>query len=75
MLSLCEVNIGKLVRVKGINLDNDVKRRILDIGIIPESIIIKVLNSPFKKISAYDIDGSLISIRDRDALNIEVEYV
>ena len=74
MCSLDRVNINEKVTVVNINNESLIKRRLLDIGIIPGISIEKMLVSPFKGISAYLVMDSLIAIRDSDAINIEVCY-
>lgn len=74
MCSLDKVNINEKVTVIDINDNSLIKRRLVDIGIIPGMNIEKVLISPFKGISAYKVMDSLIAIRDDDAKYIEVCY-
>lgn len=75
MISLDEIILNKSVIVKNILCDNSIKRRFMDIGIVPNSKITKVFDSAFGGISAYSILGCTIAIRDNDAKLIEVEYV
>lgn len=74
MCSLDRVNINEKVTVVNINNESLIKRRLVDIGIIPGMEIEKVLISPFGGISAYEVMDSLIAIRDDDAKCIEVCY-
>ena len=75
MFSLDKLSINKMVKVITISDNSTIKRRLLDIGIIPGIEIKKILISPFKGISAYLVMDSLIAIRDNDAKLIEVSYV
>ena len=74
MFSLDKVKVNEKVMVIDINDKSLLKRRLIDIGIIPGINIEKVLISPFKGISAYLVMDSLIAIRDDDAKYIEVCY-
>ena len=74
MISLDKININEKIRVITISDKYSLKRRLLDIGIIPGIELKKVLVSPFKGISAYQVVDSLIAIRDSDAKYIEVCY-
>lgn len=74
MISLDKININDKVRVVSISDESVIKRRLLDIGIIPGIEIEKILVSPFKGMSAYLVMDSLIAIRDNDAMCIEVCY-
>lgn len=75
MISLDKIELNKDVIIKNIKGDNDTKRRLMDIGIIPDNIIEKIFSSAFGGISAYNILDCTIAIRDVDAQLIEVEYV
>ena len=74
MFSLDEIDINKKARVITISDNSLIKRRLLDIGIIPGINIEKILISPFKGICAYLVIDSIIAIRDKDATYIEVCY-
>lgn len=74
MFSLDKLKINKKAKVITISDNSLIKRRLLDIGIIPGTMIEKILISPFKGISAYLIMDSIIAIRDKDANYIEVCY-
>ena len=75
MLKLNQVEKDKECIVLKINNEDSFKRRILDIGLVPGTKIIRLYEGITKGISAYEIRDSLISIRDIDASRIEVKYV
>lgn len=74
MVYLNKIKLNKKAKVITISDKSLIKRRLLDIGIIPGIKIEKILTSPFKGISAYLVSDSLIAIRDEDASWIEVCY-
>lgn len=74
MISLDKIILDKPCIIKKVNATSSIKRRFIDIGIIPNAKITKVLTSPFGGISAYSIMGTTIAIRNNDAKEIEVEY-
>ena len=74
MVDLCKMEIDKIGIVKKFDVDDSIKRRFLDIGIVPNSKIIRVLEDYSKNISAYLIMNSLIAIRNTDTEGIEVIY-
>ena len=74
MFSLDEIDINKKACVITISDNSLIKRRLLDIGIIPGIEIEKMLVSPFKGMGAYLVMNALIGIRDIDAHDIEVCY-
>ena len=51
----------------------DIRRRILDLGIIPGTIIKPVLKSPFSEPRAFEVRNTLLAIRKEDAEKIFVE--
>lgn len=63
---------NKEYKIKNINADELIKRRLYDIGIIKDSKIELLYISPSKKMKAYLIKNSIIAIRDKDAVLIEV---
>jgi len=74
MTSLNKLKLNEKAKVITISDNSLIKRRLLDIGIIPGIEIEKILTSPFKGISAYLVIDSIIAIRDKDAIYIEVCY-
>ena len=72
MISLEQTIINKPYKVVEIRNKSSIKRRFLDIGMIPGAYIQKVLKNPFGGISAYSIMGATIAIRDQDAKEIKV---
>ena len=73
-MTLDKIDLNKSAKVITISDKSLIKRRLLDIGIIPGINLEKILISPFKGISAYLIMDSIIAIRDTDANYIEVCY-
>ena len=74
MISINNIDIDKEYKVLSLNVDENILRRFLDIGLIPGTKIKKVLISPFKGISAYSIMDSIIAIRDKEVEGVIVEY-
>ena len=73
-MNLYDLEVGKTALVKRINsCDNE--RRLLDIGLIENTKVTSLYKSPFGKIKAYLIRGSVIAIRQNDACKIEVELI
>lgn len=74
MVDLCKMDIDKIGIIKKFDVDDSIKRRFLDIGIVPNSKIIRVLEDYSQNMSAYLIMNSLIAIRNTDTEGIEVIY-
>ena len=69
-MTLNELNIGDIYYIKGIKDTSKIKRRLLDMGFIPNTKIECILKK--NNISAYLIRNTLIAIRKTDAKEIEV---
>lgn len=73
--TLNELKKGEKAIIKNIELEGSIKRRLLDIGLIKDSIVECILESPLKDPKAYWIRGALIAIRSKDAKKIFIEGV
>ena len=73
-MTLDEIQLDDLVMVEKISGDFAIKRRLLDLGLIKNSKIIPVLDSPSKNPRAYEIRGTIIAIRNEDSSSISVYY-
>ena len=71
-MSLDLVNLNEDYVIKSVNLNYKEKRRLYDLGILPNVTIKKVLTSFFNEPSAYEVKGTTISIRREVAEKIEV---
>lgn len=72
-LTLDNLKIGKYARVIEINNADSIRRRLLDLGLVPGTIIKAELSSPFQDPIAYKIKNALVAIRKQDSKNIIVE--
>lgn len=72
---LCDMKIGEKGIIKKIEANKNIKRRLLDIGLINGTEVVCVLKSPFKDPTAYLIRGAIIAIRKEDCDKIEVELL
>ena len=78
MSQICKLNelkIGQTAKIKKIETESSIKRRLLDIGLISNSIVKCVFKSPWKDPIAYEIKGTIIAIRNCDSKNIIVEVI
>lgn len=69
---LNNITKNKEYKIKNINANELIKRRLYDIGIIKDSKIKLLYVSPSKRMKAYLIKNSIIAIRNVDASLIEV---
>ncbi len=69
---LSDVKLGEFVRVLEIETNDSMRRRLMDIGLIPGTVIECALCSPFGEPYAYNIRGTLMAIRRDDTESIIV---
>jgi ferrous iron transport protein A len=74
MVTLDCLQVGEVGIVKRIS-NEEIKRRFLDIGLIQDTRVECLLESPFHNPKAYLIKGASIAIRKEDAKAIEVEVI
>ena len=73
MKSLNDLELNKEAIVIKVAANENIKNRLLDIGLVPRSKIKTVLISPGKDMIAYQIKGAIIAIRKDDTKDIMVE--
>ncbi len=71
-MNLSEVKINKPCKILEIHCKEDIKRRLLDLGMIKGTRITPVLISPSGDPKAFDIRGTLIAIREDDTKLIDI---
>ena len=72
-LSLIDIPVGGSARVVNILTIGANRRRLLDLGLVPDSIIKVIRRSPAGNPTAYLIKGTMIALRNEDARQILVE--
>lgn len=73
MLPLFALPLGKKARVRELELDGNLRRRFLDLGLIYDTEVIPLLKSPAGDPVAYEIRGTVIALRSEEASRIWVE--
>ena len=68
-----ELELGEIGVVSKIIGEENIKRRLLDLGLIEGTDIKPVLVSPSGDPRAFEFRGSLIAIREEDAVNIKLK--
>lgn len=63
MQSLFDLNIGQKCKILKIFVDDSLKRRLIDIGLTPESTVSCVGQSPLGDPKAFLIGGAIIALR------------
>lgn len=73
IITLDHLQVGKSGKVIKLNNTGTIRRRLLDLGLVPGTIIKAELSSPFHDPIAYKIRNALVAIRKNDSKNIIVE--
>ena len=73
MNTLNTLSLGQKACVVSINCPSNIKQRLLDLGLVPNTIITPILRSPSNCTVAYEFRGSTIALRNDDAKYIYIE--
>ena len=66
---------GSLARVKELKAKGNLRKRMLDLGLIKNTIVESLRRSPSGDPTAYQIRGAVIALRSEEASKIIVELV
>lgn len=72
-IPLNSLPIGRKAKVKMLTSDGTARRRMLDLGLILDTVVEALLKSPAGDPVAYDIRGAVIALRSEEASKIMVE--
>lgn len=71
--TLNKLPINKVGIIKKVNSKPEIKRRLLDLGMVENTIIKPVYKSPLKDPTAYLVRGSIIALRNEDSKKIYIK--
>ncbi len=72
-MTLEDAPLGKPVIVTALLAQGSIRRRLLDLGILNDTIIEPVYDSPSGQMRAYFVKGTMIALRDSESKNILVK--
>lgn len=75
IISLNNLPINHKGIVMELNCKLSIKRRLLDLGLIPGTYITPVFYSPFGEPTAFEFRNTIVSIRKEDCINIKIKDV
>lgn len=75
LIALNQLPVGAFGRVKGLASQGGARRRLLDLGLIRDTVVESLRKSPAGDPIAYQIRGAVIALRSEEASNILVEIV
>ena len=73
LISLSALPLGKQARVRALKSVGTVRRRLLDLGLIEDTLVVPLHRSPSGDPVAYLVRGAVIALRLEDASKILVE--
>jgi len=74
-MTLDQINVGLTAIVTNLHSVNAERRRLLDLGILPGTVIETVMRSPLGDPVAYRIRNAVVALRREQAELIEVQSV
>ncbi|MEN6326751.1 MAG: FeoA family protein [Syntrophomonas sp.] len=72
-IPLSYLSIGQKAKVKTLTSDGSMRRRMLDLGLIGDTVVEALHRSPSGDPTAYQIRGAVIALRSEEAGKIIVE--
>lgn len=75
LISLDQLPIGSFGRVKKLTNHGITRRRMLDLGLIHDTIVESIRESPAGGLTAYEIRGAVIALRSDEASKIFIEAI
>jgi len=75
LFALDQIPVGAFGRVKRLIADGGARRRLLDLGLIRDTIVESLRKSPAGDPIAYQIRGAVIALRSEEASKILVEII
>ncbi|SCX91016.1 FeoA family protein [Alkaliphilus peptidifermentans] len=75
IVPLHQLPIGAFGKVKKLSSQGNVRRRMLDLGLITDTRVESLRKSPSGDPTAYEIRGAVIALRSEEASKILVEIV
>lgn len=73
LANLAALRPGQRARVRSVAGESAMRRRLLDMGLIPGTAVTCVAASPAGDPAAYLIRGAVVALRRRDAAEVELE--
>jgi ferrous iron transport protein A len=71
-MNLSELPLNQSGIVINLDCDSSIKRRLLDLGLVPGTSVTPIFTSPFGEPTAYEFRNTIISIRYEDCSLIKV---
>ena len=69
LYTLDKLAMNHIAKIEALNCSGDIRRRLLDLGIVKNTTIEPILQSPSGDPRAFRVRGSTIALRKEDAQN------
>lgn len=73
IIPLNHLPLGKTAKIRELSCDGNIRRRMLDLGLISDTVIEALQKSPSGDPTAYHIRGAVIALRSEEASRILIE--
>jgi len=73
LISLDKLQMNKIAKIDTLKCNSTIKRRLLDLGFVPETNIKPIFKSASGDPTAFEIRGTIIALRKEDACNVWVK--
>ncbi|HHV72856.1 MAG TPA: ferrous iron transport protein A [Clostridia bacterium] len=74
-IRLNQLPVGSLGRILGLETKGLMRRRLLDLGFVPGTVVETVRRSPLGDPTAFKIRGALIALRSEEGRQIRVKLL
>ena len=74
VINLSQLPLNRNGSIQELKCEGNIRRRLLDLGLVKGTNITPVLISPSKDPRAFEVRGTIISIRKEDAKNIFINF-
>lgn len=73
MIPLCDLRPGEGGVIRQLNTVGSMRRRLMDLGMIPDAAVVCVGVSPAGDPAAYGIRGAVVALRKADAATVLIQ--
>lgn len=73
-IPLSNLKLNHIAKISYIYCSDNIKRRLLDLGIVPGTFIIPIFKSTSGDPIAYEVRSTVLAIRNQDAQKIFVSF-
>ncbi|MBQ3054466.1 MAG: ferrous iron transport protein A [Clostridia bacterium] len=74
-MNLSDIKLNQACYINSLGNTGNIKKRMMDLGLVEGTYVKKVLTAPFGEPSAYLVRGTVIALRSEDAREIGVRAV